>query len=106
MDTARDKRSADIKKENLELEYEALLAPSNSNLDDDDDEVEIVGFNRPKTSNAITSLSTSHKKKAYQCRKCKRVLGNKGAWSRHIFVCLCNSHGGPDQSVEVLKLKQ
>jgi len=82
MDIARDIRSADIKKENLE--YESLLAPSRF---DDDDEVEIVGFNRPKTSNAPTSLSISHRKKAYPCRKCKRVLGNKGAWSKHIVVC-------------------
>ena len=80
MDTARDKRLADIKEENLE--YEALLAPI-SNLDDDD-EVEIVEINSP---NAPTGLSTSHKKQAYPCRKCKRVLSNKGAWSKHILAC-------------------
>ena len=80
MDTARDQRLADIKEENLE--YEALLAPI-SNLDDDD-EVEIVEINGP---NASTGLSTSHKKQAYPCRKCKRVLSNKGAWSKHILAC-------------------
>merc|ERR1719154_477610 len=80
MDTVRDKRLADIKEENLE--YEALLAPI-SNLDDDV-EVEIVEINSP---NAPTGLSTSHKKQAYPCRKCKRVLSNKGAWSKHILAC-------------------
>ena len=82
-----------IKKEDPDVEYESLLAPAIIKPGyDAENDVEIVGcfsgkINSQKTSRAPTSLTNSHNKQVYRCWKCKRFLGNKGAWTKHILAC-------------------
>ena len=101
-DTSREKRSdavstdATLKKENLDLEYESLLAPAVIRSEyDATNGVEIIGvgngsqsLNGPKPSSFPNKIvSNTHKKQVYPCVICKRVLGNKGAWKKHSLSC-------------------
>ena len=101
-DTSREKRSvavstdATLKKENLDLGYESLLAPAVIRSEyDATNGVEIIGvgngsqsLDRPKPSSFPSkNVSKTHKKQVYPCAICKRVLGNKGAWKTHSLAC-------------------
>ena len=101
-DTSREKRSdavstdATLKEENLDLEYESLLAPAVIRSEyDATNGVEIIGvgigsqsLNSPKPSSFPNKIvSNTHKKQVYPCVICKRVLGNKGAWKKHSLAC-------------------
>ena len=105
LDEDMDTRSANttdaVKEEISDDEYESLLAPATVKTGfDDDGDIEILEIipvgsgscNKPN-SGSLSSLATSNNKQqqVYPCGKCKRILGNKGAWRKHTLACYIQS---------------